>query len=184
MDIAGENTKILHYLGKLKIGRIKAKLLQSFSKYFTKTTVIIRSTMLNCSPHFPLFIFNSVAPGTIQVDKIAKPFFNLTPINWTSLSPTQLCAWYLSDSVSYLIKTDTDRRTWIRTVMMHLLRLIGVSFWSNGLNKEQKGIVMKQPFILSKGHIMRFLILSSSVILGLATGTWEVPFLVFQSPLL
>lgn len=51
--------------------------------------------------------------------------------------------------------------------MMHLLRLIGVSFWSNGLNKEQKEIVMKQPFIPSKGHIMRFLILSASVTLGL-----------------
>lgn len=55
--------------------------------------------------------------------------------------------------------------------MMHLLRLIGGSFWSNGLNKEQKEIVMKQPFIPRKGHIMRFLILSASVILGLATGT-------------
>lgn len=55
--------------------------------------------------------------------------------------------------------------------MMHLLRLIGVSFWSNGLNKEQKEIVMKQPFIPSKGHIMRFLILSASVTVGLATGT-------------
>lgn len=58
--------------------------------------------------------------------------------------------------------------------MMHLLRLIGDSFWSNGLNKEQKEIVMKQPFIPRKGHIMRFLILSASVILGLATGTREV----------
>jgi len=55
--------------------------------------------------------------------------------------------------------------------MKHLLRLIGGSFWSNGLNKEQKEIVMKQPFIPRKGHIMRFLILSASVILGLATGT-------------
>lgn len=58
--------------------------------------------------------------------------------------------------------------------MMHLLRLIGGSFWSNGLNKEQKEIVMKQPFILGKGQIMRFLILSASVILDLSTGTWEV----------
>lgn len=58
--------------------------------------------------------------------------------------------------------------------MMHLLRLIGGSFWSNGLNKEQKEIVMKQPFIPGKGQIMRFLILPASVILDLSTGTWEV----------
>lgn len=55
--------------------------------------------------------------------------------------------------------------------MMHLLRLIGGSFWSNGLNKEQKEIVMKQPFIPGKGQIMRFLIFSASVILDLSTGT-------------
>lgn len=33
---------------------------------------------------------------------------------------------------------------------------------------------MKQPFIPGKGRIMRFLILSASVILCLASGTWEV----------
>lgn len=55
--------------------------------------------------------------------------------------------------------------------MMHLLRLIRGSFWSNGLNKEQKEIVMKQPFIPGKGQIMRFLILSASVILDLSTET-------------
>lgn len=101
----------------------------------------------------------------------SKALFNLSLINQCFFLQSQLCARYLSASISYLIKTDTDRRTWISTVMMHLLRLIGGSFQSNGLNKEQKEIVMKQPFIPGKGHIMRFLILSASVILCLASGT-------------
>lgn len=46
------------------------------------------------------------------------------------------CAWYISTGSSSLIKTDTDRRIWISTAIMCLLRIITVLSHSFG-NKRK-----------------------------------------------
>lgn len=83
--------------------------------------------MLNSLGSF-LSARNTVASGAMQMDKTAKPFLigpwstSASSSNHSFVRAISLLAFF------YLIKADTDRRTWISPVMMHLLRLIGGSF--------------------------------------------------------